>query len=90
MSQPAERGEEVVDMVQYLRDFMARIDEAVGPWLAKREELALRLSALEAASDPEVLDVAADYQSRVEANRPYENAEDASALLSDAHRQYCP
>jgi hypothetical protein len=93
MSQPAERRDDVtqvVDMVEYLRDFIARIDEAVTPWLAKRQELALRLTAIEAANDPVVVQAAADYQGRVEANRPYEYAEDAEELLSEAHRHYCP
>ena len=37
-----ERVEVVVDMVAYLREFIAKIDEAVNPWLAKRQELAIR------------------------------------------------
>ncbi len=90
MSQPAERAEEVVDMVTYLRDFIARIDEAVTPWLARREELAVRLAAIEAAGNPAVLQAASEYQDRVETNRPYEYAEDAEALLSEAHARYCP
>lgn len=90
VSQPAERSDEVVDMVQYLRDFIAQIDDAVTPWLVKREELAVRLAALDAASDRDVAEAAADYRDRVAGNRPYEHAEDAKALLSEAHRRYCP
>ena len=88
-AQRAQSAQVVTDMVQYLRDFIASIDEAINPWLTKRQELTVRLAALEAASDPAVLDAAADYQDRAVALRPYEDAEDAGTLLSEAHRRYC-
>lgn len=66
------------------------MDAAINPYLAKRQELALRLAALEAASDETVLEAAADYQDRVDGNRPYETAEEAETLLSDAYKRYSP
>lgn len=88
MSLPAERRTEVIDMVSYLRDWIAEIDQAVGAWTAKREDFAIRLAAMEAATDPAVLEIARDYEDRVEEKRPYEDAEDATRLLSEAHRRY--
>lgn len=90
MSQPERVEVVVVDMVQYLRETIAQMDAAINPYLARRQDLALRVAALEAASDPDVLAAADDYQDRVTADRPYENAEDAAALLSEAHSRYCP
>ncbi len=88
MSIPAERRTEVVDMVDYLRDVIGKIDEAVGGWTTKRQELAVRLAAMEAATDPAVLEVASDYEARLVADRPYNDAEDAESLLSEAHRRF--
>jgi hypothetical protein len=90
ISQPERVEVVVVDLVQYLRETIAQMDAAINPYLAKRQEVALRLAALEAASDGTVLEAAADYQDRVAANRPYETAEDAETLLSDAYNRYCP
>jgi chorismate mutase len=89
MSQPERVEVVVVDMVEYLRETIAQMDAAINPYLASRQELALRLAALEAASDPAILAAAEDYADRVEADRPYEEAEDAEELLSEAHRRYC-
>ncbi len=89
MSQPERVEVVVVDMVQYIRETIAQLDAAINPYLAKRQELALRLAALEAASDPAVVEAAEDYQERVRTDQPYEDAEDAAAMLSEAHRRYC-
>lgn len=90
MSQPERVEVGVVDLVQYLRQTIDQIDAAINPYLAKRQELALRLAALEAASDETVLEAAADCQDRVDGNRPYETAEEAETLLSDAYKRYSP
>ena len=74
MSQQAERGDEVVGMVRYLRDTIAETDRAVARWLQHRTELAQRLAALEDAHDALTLDVAVDYL-----------AGDAELTLSEAH-----
>ncbi len=89
MSQPERVEFVVVDMVEYLRETIAQMDAAINPYLARRHDLALRLAALEVATDPAILAAAEDYEDRVEANRPYEAAEDAEELLSEAHRRYC-
>lgn len=89
MSQPERVEAVVIDLVEYLRETIAQMDAAINPYLAKRQELALRLAALESASDETVLQAAADYQDRVEMNLPYDTAEDAGALLSDAYNRYC-
>ncbi len=77
-------------MVAYMRELISEIDEAIAPWLAKRQEIAARLAAMEAATDPAVLEVAADYEERLAEDRPYEDAEDAETLLSEAHKRYVP
>ncbi len=88
MSLPAERRTEVVDMVHYLRDLVSQIDDAVGGWTAKRQGFAVQLAAMEAATDPAVLEVASDYEARVAEDRPYDDAEDAASLLTEAHRRF--
>lgn len=88
MSLPAERRTEVVDMVHYLRDLIDEIDQAVGGWTTKRQEFAVRLAAMEAATDPAVLEAVSDYEARVAEGRPYEDAEDAESLLAEAHRRF--
>ncbi len=88
MSLPEERNSEVVAMVDYLQDTIAEIDGAVNGWVGRRHELAVRLAAMRASYDPKVLEAAADFEERLETSRPYENAEDAVALLSEAHRRY--
>ena len=88
MSLPAERRTDVVDMVHYLRDLIGEIDQAVDGWTAKRHEFAVRLAAMEAATDPAVLREASDYEARLAEGRPYDDAEDAESLLSEAHRRF--
>ena len=89
MSVP-ERRVEVVEMRTYLRETIAKIDNFTGYLAAEREDLAMRLAALDAAEDETVLAVAADYEVRQAAGRTYEGAEDAKTLLSDAHRHFLP
>ena len=87
VSLPEERNE-VVAMVDYLEDTIAEIDDAVNGWLGRRQELALRLAAMRASNDPTVLEAASNFEERVATGQYYENAEDAGALLSEAHRRY--
>ena len=85
--EPAQQLDDVIDMVKYLEETIAQIDSAVNDWQAQRESLALRLAAMKAARDPAVLAAAAEYELRVAENRPYEDAQDAGDLISEAHRR---
>ncbi len=53
----------------------------------RRREMAVRVTAIEAADDPKVAAAAADYEARVADSRPYEGAEDAERLLGEAHQR---
>jgi chorismate mutase len=86
----ATASERVVDMVDYLRETIGEIDEMVVDLQAKRAGLAIRLAALEMATDAEVSTAAGDYEARVATGRPYESAEDAETLIAEAHRHYVP
>ncbi len=79
---------DVVDFVEYLRQTIADVDEAMVAWSERRREMAVRVAAIEAADDPKLADAAADYQARVADSRPYEGAEDAERLLAEAHRRF--
>ena len=79
---------EAPEMVEYLRATLADIDRAISDLQARRNGVARRLAALEAAADPAVLAAAADYDERLSTNTPYEDAEDAAALLDDARRRF--
>ena len=86
MGQPEQ--EVVVDMVTYLEETLAQMDAWMATWRTEREQLAMRLAAMRAASDPAVGEAAADYRRRLAENRPYETAEDAETLLAEAHRRF--
>lgn len=79
---------DVVDMVEYLRDAIADIDKLVTEWAVKRQMLAVKLAAIDASSDRRVQDAAAEYEERIATGRPYEGAEDAQDLLTEAHRRH--
>lgn len=81
----AELAPVVADMAQYLRDALAETDKHIHEMQVGRTRMALRLAGLDAASDPAVLEAEADYEARVAAGRPYENAEDAESLISEAY-----
>jgi hypothetical protein len=89
MSEPA-RDEQLIDLVDYLSETIARMDAAIGRMQADRRELATRLAALEAASDLAVLSAADDYERRVAENRPYEDAVGGQTLIEEAHRRFAP
>lgn len=80
----------VVEMVSYIRETIAQIDRAIAELQSSRVRLVGRLAVLEAASDPYVLQAAADYESRVESKRPYEDAEDANSLILEAQGRFLP
>jgi hypothetical protein len=75
-------------MASYLRETVAEIDEVMAYWLTRREQMAVKIAALEAAENPAVIQAAEDYAQRVAEGRPYEDAEDASDLLSEAYRRF--
>lgn len=84
----AQRAEDVVDMVDYLRETIGEIDDAVQGLMARRSGLARRLAVLEAATSSRVAEAVEDYKARVAEQRPYEGAEDARTLLEEAHRRF--
>lgn len=86
IAEPA--NNEVVSLVDYLRETIAEIDSTVSGWHARRTALALRLAALEAATDPEVLAAAEDFDARVAEGRPYEGAQSVADLVKEAHARY--
>ncbi|MGH9152896.1 MAG: hypothetical protein ACRD03_10970 [Acidimicrobiales bacterium] len=86
MAGPA--NQEVVSLVDYLSETIAEIDATVSGWQTKRTVLALRLAALEAATDPEVLAAAEDFEARVAEGRPYEGAQSVADLVKEAHARY--
>ena len=100
MGEPAEVGvegsprrkQDVVSMIDYLRETIAQMDRvfagAFADWQSGRKELAVRLAALEAAEDPLVAEAVADFEVRTSEDRPYEDAQDAADVLSEAHRRY--
>ncbi len=85
---PESGGNEVVEFADYLRATVDRIDEAAAELLARRRELALRLDTIEAATSARVTNAALDYESRVTDGRPYESAENAEDVLTEAHARY--
>lgn len=90
MGEAAPQEAAVVDMAHYLRDTIAEIDAMTAGWQAQRAALAARLVAMEAATDPQVLEAARDYEARVAEDRPYEGAEDARSVIAEAYRRYVP
>jgi hypothetical protein len=84
----AARQEQVVDMIDFLRDTIAEIDDSIKDQQRRRNGLAVRLAALQAAGDPSVRVAADDYAARVEADEPYEDAEDAKELLGRAYKRF--
>ncbi len=88
MSEAARQDQVVVDMREHLRSGLAKADMAIAEILKTRTEMAITLAAADAASDPEVLAAAEDYERRTAENRPYENARSAEDVISEAARRY--
>jgi len=88
MGTPEAERSEVVEFADYLRATLSSMDEATAELQARRKGLAIRLDAINAATSERVTKAAADYESRMADGRPYEDAEDAEALLAEAHARY--
>lgn len=91
MGEPVRRAEdeaEVVSLSTYIGETITEIDEVMAYLGRKRAGLAERKAAIDAAESLAVMDAAADYRQRVEENRPYEGAEDAGTLLSEAFSRF--
>ncbi len=86
MSEPA-RDQEIVSMVDYLRETLRKIDDTIAGLTADREEISLRLAVIEAAMSEAVEEAVADFDERAESGRPY-SGEDAANLLAEAHRRH--
>ena len=74
---------EVIEMVPFLRETIAKIDRAIAEMQANRTELATRLVRDEAGTDPELLAAVDDYADRVVTNRPYEDAMSAETMIRE-------
>lgn len=83
-------NDQIVSVVDYLRETIGDIDATVQGLQSERTTLAVRLAALEAATDPDVLEAAEDFASRTEDGRRYEGAEDANDLIREAHARFVP
>jgi GTP1/Obg family GTP-binding protein len=90
MGDAVAREEQIVDMMTYLRETIAKFDNAIAEMQANRTELASRLAAIEAATDSDLQAAAADYSDRVVAKRPYEDAQSAESLIREAHGRVIP
>ena len=84
MADSAERSNEVVGMVEYLRETIAEFDETIAEMQARRTTLATRLAVIEAGTDPGISSAVQDYADRVAANRPYEDSMSADELIRAA------
>jgi hypothetical protein len=82
----AERNNDVVDMVDYLRDTLREMDETISDFQERRQAFAIKLAAIEASTAPSVVAAAEDYEQR--GRKQYETAEDAGDLIAEAHRRY--
>ena len=91
MGMPAEQHDSVVSIVGDLEEALRKMDEFVSDiqaWAEARQEIAMRLAVMRAASDPAVAQAAADYEQRIDEGRPYENARAAEDVIRDAHARY--
>jgi hypothetical protein len=84
MASRAEHSEEVVGMVDYLRETIAEFDQTITEMQGRRSALAARLAVIEAGTDPDLAAAAQDYAERVAENRPYEDAMSADELIRAA------
>lgn len=91
MGSPARRAEneaEVISLSAYIGETIDEIDEVMVLLGRQRAGLAERKEAIDAAESMAVMDAASDYQRRVDENLPYEGAEDAEPLLSEAFSRF--
>jgi hypothetical protein len=87
---PEAAHEEVISVTEYLRNTIAGIDKTVRDWQIQRAELAIKLSVIEAATDPDVAAAVSDYESRVAEGRPYESAESIEDIIREASSRLLP
>lgn len=85
----------VIDLATYLRETIAEMDETIAKmesnireWKGKRDSLAVRLAVIEASNDDQLRAAVEDYKDRVATNRPYESAEPAEKVLSEAWKRF--
>jgi hypothetical protein len=84
----ADHSDDVVEITDYLRETIRKIDETVDDWAKRRVALAARLAVLDAMTDKDVAAAAADWEARTAEGRPYENARPAEEVIAEAHRRY--
>lgn len=77
-------GGEVVSVEEYLAKTVAEADNLLNAAKEARDQLALRLHALQMASDARVDETVDDYERRVKENRPYEDATSVDDLIAEA------
>jgi hypothetical protein len=53
----------VTSLADYLRETVVELDEAIAEMKSRRSGLMIRLAAIEAGTDPDVLEAVADYES---------------------------
>lgn len=87
---PEAAHEEVVSFTEYLRDTIAGMDRTMREWQVHRAELAIKLSVIEAATDPDVATAIQDYERRLAEGRPYENAEPIEDIVKEASSRLLP
>jgi hypothetical protein len=88
MAEAPRRDVTVVDLVDYLRETLREMDQAIAGMQEQRRGFAIKLAAIEAESDERVRAAAEDFAQRAASNTPYEDAEDAGDLIAEAHRRY--
>ncbi len=75
---------EVVSVEEYLSMALVEFDQALAAAREMRDQLALRLHALQMASDKRVGRAVDDYQERLAEGRPYEDARSVETLIAEA------
>ena len=88
MGEPQLADDHVVDMVDYLRETLAEIDETIADLNRRRVGIATRLAVIATSSDPTIQTAVDDHSERVAAGRPYEDAMDANEFVMEAHRRF--
>jgi len=87
MGEPA-RQAEVVDLGEYLDKTIIELDNTIRELQATRTAFAIKRAVLRAATSGSIQQGAADYETRVGEQRPYEDAQDPAQLIAEAHRRF--
>lgn len=77
----------VVAVSDYLRDTIDDMDDGIAEMTARRNGIAKRLAIIEASDSSPVKRAVADYETRVKDGRPYEDAQPADEVLSEAWKR---